>query len=175
MKLVTLSYPGGIWVPSSSWKSGRLSNPKHSRLVLSTSAFNGLYSLYRCLATSTALFRASSACFITASICNKLEINNVSHMWIKYDERTLLIRLTALISAWICLSSSTWAIFSWSRSSISCLNSVRFLSSFSAAFTSCSRRCFSRSRPRVFCLNQNKETEWSKSQLYLSYFLPDIF
>ncbi len=64
---------------------------------------------------------------------------------------------TALISAWICLSSSTWAIFSWSSSSISWRNSLRFLSSFSAALTSWSKRCLRRSRLRVFCLNKPKE------------------
>lgn len=64
------------------------------------------------------------------------------------------------MSAWICLSSSTWAIFSWSSSSISWRNSLRFFSSFSAALTSWSSRCFSRSNPSVFCLSNTR----SKSQ-----------
>ena len=61
-------------------------------------------------------------------------------------------KITELMSAWICLSSSTCAIFSWSKSSISCRNSFKFFSSFSAALTSCSKRCFSRSKLSVFCL-----------------------
>ena len=57
---------------------------------------------------------------------------------------------TWLMSAWISLSSSTWAIFSCRSSSSSCLYSSKFLSSMLRMSTSwCSRdRTFSRQRER---------------------------
>ena len=70
---------------------------------------------------------------------------------------------TWLMSAWISLSSSTWAIFSCRSSSSSCLYSSRFLSSMLRMSTSwCSRdRTFSRHRERVLHTDRNNQSDQS--------------
>lgn len=59
---------------------------------------------------------------------------------------------TAFMSACICRSSSTWAIFSCIRRSISCLYSSRHFSSCSVCSTSCNILCFIFSSWSVFDL-----------------------
>jgi len=95
---------------SSSGRSGSFSRSRRSVLILFTSCLSGMYSDRSFLALSCAILFDSSACLRMVSM--------------------------ALMSAWICLSSSTCAIFSCWRSSISLLYSARHLSSSSIAVTS---------------------------------------
>ena len=80
-----------------------------------------------------------------------------------YSPVYMLSLHTWLMSAWISLSSSTWAIFSCRSSSSSCLYSSRFLSSMLRMSTSwCSRdRTFSRHRERVLHTDRNNQSDQS--------------
>jgi len=95
---------------SSSDISGSFSKSRRSVLIRLMSCFKGTYSDKSFLALSWAVLRDSSDCLMMLS--------------------------KALMSAWICLNSSTWAIFSCWSSSSSLLYSFMHFSSSSSCSTS---------------------------------------
>ena len=81
---------------------------------------------------------------------------------------TCLITVSmALMSAWICLSSSTWAIFSCWSNSISLRYSDKLLDSLSKESTSCNNLSFNFSKLMVLDLKMWKEQNYSIIHLYI--------
>lgn len=141
-----MTYSDVIFEPSSSCNSGKRSKPKQSLLNLSTSDLRGMYSSCNLTAKFNDLTLLSSAFLITPSIYKTRSSLNLS--------KIKQVLFTALISACICLNSSTCDIFSCNSNSISCLYSDKHFSSWSCVSISRTSLAFNFSNCIVLALTK---------------------